>query len=409
MTAFVSNPVTITVQPGSSNWAAAIGENQIAAVSLNTLLSQNPNTTGNAIYDPFNQFYRVVGAWNSAVYMPDFGSLGSVFFWGGGDGDYWGTQVSCFDLSTQRWRRLTEPSTAFTPLSNFPQGSDPWTVDPLFYRPFGEHGGSASTIGGVAVPHTYDLVTPVPASDPNGGAAGKLCAPARAFCYDLFTTGNCHMFDPTTATWERYTQLANPPTVVQSGASCYDPVRHRVWWYQFTDNIFHWVDLASHALGSVELVATFPDTLSMVYYPASAHGHPSDAIIITGFLNGSWGLWYFNPAAPADLRKLTITGPVPGPHSGGMCYCDDLDCFFLYDESATDRSQVWKFTPNAGVVNGTWTSTAITMTGTIPPAISAGPNNGMYKRFMWASKVKRIMWFSESGGQMYAYRPTGVA
>lgn len=403
MTAITSSVTSLTILAASP---PPITSGSVAVVSNNLLTAVDPcNGATSCIYNNGKPYANMVTAWNSGLYSPDLGAYGSLIHWGGGDFDYRGTQVSRFDIATGLWSRLDDPTTAMDGTS--------YSTDPQFNTVWGEHNDGLGANGGgtPAVPHTYDMIALQPATA--AYPSGRIIVPNRFAIYGPGSNSNAHFYDLGARKWSRLASQWYRGTTpiatlgVDQGECCYDSLRNRVWFVAGKGHVdVGWTDIAAGTQNTQENASLFPWG-AVMHYLANR-----DAIIISGgeYNTGVWSLYYMNPAIPsANWLTLNVTGTKPTEYAGlGVCYCSDLDCFFMYQEGADrgDTQTIYKLVPPSGAVTGTWTCTQLTMGGTTVTPIAT--SNGMYKRLSYATKAKAVMWYSSVTGAVYAYRPEGL-
>lgn len=434
MTTIQSNVTSLTVQASTPPTITA-GQVSVISATGETLGKYDPDPTNAQVYrGNGGSLGRGFGSWNSGAYAADFGgAYGSLIFWGGGDGDYWGTEVFAFDIASGRWSRLDEPSKAM-------DGTG-YSTDAGFNTTYFEHVHNADNsvndslrypnCGGTpAVPHDYDYINYERASA--AYPAGRIIIPMRFAAYLQGGTANAHAYDLSTLQWSRLTSAFPTGISYAQGSSCIDTLRKRCWWSTGTGNgSVGYLDLSSTAVPAT--AQHLSGSVSLPWGPIMRYHAGFDAILISGgnYTDGTWGLWYMNPNNPsAQWTRLTVTGTTPAvnEYAGlGMCHIYEptitdpetgraWDSIFLYQEGQKDQNnqftwdtqRIYKVIAPSGSVTGTWTSEAITMGGT---TVTGSPtySNGMYKRFSYASKAKAIVWYSASDGPVYAYQPAGLA
>lgn len=96
-------------------WGSALAAEKVGSSPLDAIKPgewyEVPNSNLSAVAakprQDLGEFRSIMRAWNGAVYDEKRERL---IIWGGGHVDYGGNEVYVFDISTLKWKRLTEPS-----------------------------------------------------------------------------------------------------------------------------------------------------------------------------------------------------------------------------------------------------------------------------------------------------------
>jgi hypothetical protein len=364
--------------------------------------------------------FALTRAWASAAYAKDLGPDGSMLFHCGGDGDYWGNEVYAFDFSTRRFLRLSEPSHAMTGAPTGP-GVDP-KKDPQDPRHFNvgecEHGPSVPEYGkGLlpagtepGAPHTYDGLVWIPGSV-IGNKKGALVRPISSIVYTTRSTSRAHYFDLDVNKWGRLS--ANRiPFSPQTCVSGYDEEKQRIY------HNYGYLELAPRGGGP-------PRQVSRRWSGIPFHG--------VGIFDPVRRLWLLPTnatppdSAPGGINAIAVDSttsavPVslagaPWPKGlmvhGGIAYCTDLDCFFVYSQG--NRLQgyapqvIYRLQPpGSNPLSNRWTVTKITMNG---DAVQNDPSGaGQYKRIQWIPRLQCFAIYNGhvANGRIYLYKPEGL-
>ena len=124
-----------------------VGRNIVEFVG-DSLADADPCPRRNCVYSAVMGQAGVM-AYSGMAFTSELGTRGSLVVTGGGHADYWGNEVYVFDLSTNRWRRINNPSLALN-------GTNAET-DPRFDKVYAEYGD-----GTPGASHTYDHLRCVP-------------------------------------------------------------------------------------------------------------------------------------------------------------------------------------------------------------------------------------------------------
>jgi hypothetical protein len=348
------------------------------------------------------------GNWCSGVYSEDDGTLGSLVTCSGGDGDYWGNEVYKFLFDNRAWSRECERSTG---LLGSTSGNPP---DPNFDSTWGEHKSPSGTPPPQpGVPHDYDQVEYLPAAL-GGGPKGSFIFCTRTIVYRYQQSRHPHLFDLDLKAWRRGSATPNliawegtePPS---SPTWCLDRTRNRYWGLK-DGGVYitrlNWMSFGVNGYVNSVGGTPIPQFLVPKRYPTSRHWPTGDLLLVAGMnpsLTG-FSLYACPLATPATgFKLLSLSGNNIPPGAGyGFVHCPDLDCFFVRAADGS-RQVIWKITPpTANYLTGTWAVTQITMLGDTVAA--KGNVQGMWKRFVYATKVKCLSWVDDINGPVYAYR-----
>jgi hypothetical protein len=169
----------------------------------------NPDPTDSAAYSGASGFDSIWRTWNSGVYVPTLGTYGSILYFGGGHGDYWGNGIVRYDLATRQYSMLTLPSTA----------------GPLYSGAFLTNG--LYNDGTPSPPHTYAYL--IYAAQANAMVCLKsIEAVGAPFSGASAGVARPHIFDCSTLTW-RLGATASGFECSSGGAACYDSLRDVAW------------------------------------------------------------------------------------------------------------------------------------------------------------------------------------
>jgi hypothetical protein len=345
------------------------------------------------------------GNWCSGVYAEDDGTLGSLVYCSGGDGDYWGNEVYKFLFDNRSWSRECERSTG---LLGGTSGNPP---DPNFDSVWSEH--VSGTLRQPGVPHSYDQTEYLPAAL-GGGAKGSFVFLTRTQVYRYHGAKSPQLFDLDKGTWRR--GYSDPNVVAWEGTLppdapswCLDRTRNRYWGIK-DGGIYitrlNWMSFGVNGQLNSVGGTPIPQFLVPKRYPTSRHWPKGDLLLVAG-MNPSLTGFSLNAcplATPATgFKLLTLSGNnIPGGGGYGFVHCPDLDCFFVRTADGS-RQVIWKITPPASdYLTGTWTVTQITMPG---DTVSAKGNaQGMWKRFAYAANIKSLAWVDDINGPVYVFR-----
>jgi hypothetical protein len=412
MTAYTSNPVTLTIvasappppPPGGiPAWAtdANLPAGSTKIISLNTLSDcwEGPQPAGSG------NITKSVNGWTSGVDAPLLGVNGSKIWAGGGDADGWDTSAYAFHYATQMWSRIKNRTTAL----NWTPGADaalPATDPHRFDTVHCEHGD-----GTPAAPHSYDAYVYLP-PDAGGGAKGALLRPVSRFMYTTNSTNWAHKLTlgatDAESAWSRASGDTCPLGGGVQAMSDYDPTTKRVFTLGYTFNGVWltgvaYLDTATGLHGNL----TFSGMSGVLIGGGSCmrfwRGIGNDKRYLIWFAHGKPQL--FDLDALTKLWAPPMATPFPEFGEGhGLAWCAPLGCFFVKPTNypANSGPLLYKITPPANPTTGTWAIETITL----PGLTEVG--NGIWKRLHYVDALRALTWFYSATGPVYAYRPLGV-
>lgn len=371
-------------------------------------------------------------AWASACYARDLSTNGAMLINNGGDGDYWGTEIYCFDFDTRKWFRLSDPTTAMSgdpPADKARSPSDPR----YFNRGECEHGPAVADYGtGLlppgttpGVPHNYDGVMYLPGSV-IGNRRGALVRPHSQVVYTTDGTGRTHYFDLDEMKWGRLSANKggpnqNPLISGQIPIIGYDKQAGRIY----------------HAYGYLDLATRLHTNRAWVNRSMETKGC-FDPVRRLWLMPRMGGFGEGTSAAPGTLMACAVDSSstfveLPFAFSAGsqawlrgqawqagLEYFDELDCFFFYccgtagansptpGTAYATRQKIWRIQPpSSNPLTNPWTVTEITMPG---GAVQASGVQGTYGRFFRVPPLKCLAFYNgpANGGKVYLYKPQGV-
>ncbi len=355
---------------------------QVVAVNKNLMNDVNPCPAGGCVYSGSSGQGAVIGAWNSGVYAEHYGTFGAMIYRGGGDGDYWGNETYAFELDTQLFKRITEPSTNLDPVV----GVEAEYAD-----------------GRPGSPHSYDAYEYLTPSE-GGGPKGTLLSVKNTFVKTVNSSGRAHFIDLDSKAEGRYStnraalMSSHLPTV------CKDTLRGRFLMTYLNNSDGRVFSLPMDTKTWVQLPGGSPIPQG---YSAGDYFPDGDLWIILTYraTTSSMALLAINPANTATRRWLNTDVTVPGSlNAGGMCYGNGK--LFIRHGTAGTQQSLWIAHPPADPWNGTWQIEHIVMPGVSVSAQShVSDFHGIYKRMRWASKIGAVVWCSGNKLPVYAYKP----
>lgn len=365
-------------------WVPAPGN--IAEISLNTAHDVRPLdwTT------PFGSQEGVFQSWNGSAFAPELGSLGSMLFHGGGHNNYDGNEVYRYDIASQLWSRVGEPT-------HIPAGINANTyTDPATYEIKAEYGGGT---GVKASLHTYAsqfYINPSLAGNTNG----YFCTVPHpntkvVHKYDLDVSG--------VTGWSRAEEIGPGdgingyyPTVA------WDSTRGRAWmlsngpwalrYFDWATKTWTKVGASSNTVASGTPFAYSPDRDILVMF----HMYQS----------GQTYLRVCNPASPTEWVNVPFAGTPPQNGSTSallpMVWCGDLQCFLLY--AGGGSKTIFKLIPPSNLYSGTWLFESETLVGATPPWTMNGP----LTKFQYIPSIRCAVYADGRYQNVVAFRLQGT-
>jgi hypothetical protein len=333
---------------------------------------------------------------SGGVYNPHWGGDGAMIIHGGGHAATYDNSVVVLDFNDFTFKRLSNPSIAFQDLQN----------DPSFNTTYCEYGD-----GQPGSAHTYDTLAILP-PDAGGGPQGSLMRIASYAVHVKMSlnTGYCHRFDLSQGTWERFSTNGYESALDPGGASAYDSLRKRFWWFgtpynvdraRYLDAVGRFQDEIFYQQGGVEYAGGLhfdPDCIVLRYHPQR------DLLIVTGTYQGSLVVAYLDAVDPVDgWRIADIQGiPVRPGWSHPFDFVAEINRFVML--APADNEAVYEIEVPSNLATP-WpvTRRAFGDGKTIPTAYVAG------KRWSYAPSIKAFIWLASPEDEVYGYRPFGVS
>lgn len=402
-------------------WVPGLGE--YADISLTTAQATsgvNPCPANNCPYTMNEGQSAIWRDWNGAVFVPTFGTLGSMLLHGGGHWGYSGNEVIRYDIATRVWSRLNTPA-------NYGFNKDGWV--PFNKAPTSVVNSYGSFPDGTPNPlHYYNGIEYVP-PDAGGGTLGTIVFMHRMNSNSTVTDPQWWKFDIATLTW------SHGPTCIKaaSGPSAngnqyvglaYDSKRKGIWRVDVNADInsngFSFYSLVTGQQYDVPLNSGNSFSLGRLGSGALSYNEARDLLIVQRESSGVQSLAYvdlsnyvlgvgFAPAA-----AMTQTGSAPpnlygGSYGSHVEYCSYDGNFYLV--GWPNSSTLYRLTVPA-VLSNAWNWTALPLTpksGTSSlafesPARSA--DNHLFTRFRYIPGIKSFLWTDGIDLMVQAGRPS---
>jgi hypothetical protein len=402
----VSEPFTVNVNDLPS-WVPAAGKFANLG-QTNTVGSINPDPAGTQIYSQYNAgggYNLRFDFWCSGVYVPTLGAYGSFVQAAGGNNAYDGNDIIQLDIAARTWLLMNNrtPYLATSWFDNgFPDGATGGAVNSAVSTD-GAWIGSATANepqGQPYVPHTYGAVEFLPA-DADGSSLGSFCFLNHS--QNSVNIQGVHLWkrDVATGLWARRTVRASNSYVNRVGC-CYDSLRKGLWFvanknsdaYQPLGLFFYsWLTdtVTELTLSGSSGWQSLADAWPALTYVAS-----KDCIVmpmVASGTNNRGAMVCFNlasvplvPSGTVPHHAISYTGtPCPGVWKGNYYgvtaaqarieYCSLDGNLYVPDAYANlgaGSARLYKLTPPAGAVTGTWAwGTPETLTGKVGTEILA--------------------------------------
>lgn len=383
-----SNAFSITISDLPS-WVPPPG--QIAAISLNTIESVNPCSSGQSGCPWSGTGQRdILDSWNGGAFAPWLGAMGSWLIGAaGGHSSYYGNEVYRYDVATRMWSRLSNPT---NPMN--------------FNQTFGE-----VAPGVPAVRHIYNNIWAIPGSA-YGNVNGALVLTVAASLQDGGSesySGQSHAFNLDTNTWSRLStnraQMAGDTggTFLNECCTLYDPGNgtRAPGFYRFTQH-FNRVQRLPASGGAWTDVTTQNGFMSLDTVADFCPPHDIGVFVeVDGGLH-SPRTAYFDPDNPQPPGTLNDTGTRPG-QGCGFSWSPLLGKFGAWNSGNVIR---YLTPPASNPFSAQWVWTSETLGGTTPQTpISPNPP---YNKFQWCPAIKCFITVTRYNGPVYAFRPSAA-
>lgn len=372
--ATMSTPAPAWAQSMTEGTWQSISQNRLADLDPAKDPSANPNYPNDPPWAGKSGQRSVTATWNGGAFASGFGSKGSLIAWGGGHQDYYGNELYAFDMSTQRWSRLTKP---FTQIS-FPVNNGIW----------GD--------GSPSVTHTSSY------SGYHPGTNSFACMLTQT-SNNFYNANIAVFFDFDTQQWRHGPR--NPSDIQYGGWAVYDASRD-AWWMEGGDSGGGFSKYTMNGDGKAGSWTNFDAYFSALDSRAGidpAH----DVLVVTTFRQNTsmYGIDLKNPGGGAVQLKQGGSPPTRDGAAGWEW--SDARKAFIYWRSGKDVYEVklsgsdWK--------TGTWMWTRLTAgSNSVTPQAD---DTGVYNRFQLArySDMEIAVVVNSVDGPVYAFRMPGGA
>lgn len=332
------------------------------------------------------------GGYGSGVYNPHMGAAGSTMaagFAGHATPQCYG--VLRFDWDTHAWSYTACPDQADHLMAATPGLAE------LSGLPWCEILSSGVPAGS----HTYrSQMILSPAN--GGGTYGSILQVCLSAAGNAGTAhGNrAHLCDPTTAEWTRVRPDSATSFVYEKieSTTVYDPVDNRYYYLSYTIHSFNYIEYLDGDDLLIKRTPTFP------YTPT-----PGGAAYGTSFLHGRYIVFSWGGSMraisldniTAGWQMLTVSGSVPSTGDAWV-YHPTLNKHYL--RTMVQGQNLWRLTPPADPLTGTWVCDEITLTG---DAIFEGSDNPSgapiatgpytYRWLQYISEIDCLGWVTYNG------------
>jgi len=367
-----------------------VGRNIVEFVG-DTMADVDPCPRRNCVYSAI-MGQGGVFAYSGMAFTAELGKRGSLVLTGGGHGDYWGNEVYVFDLATNRWRRINNPSLAL-------DGTNAET-DPRFNKKYAEYGD-----GTPGSSHTYDHLRCVPGKN-------ELLLIGSAACYGAGPSsynGYAHACNLTTGAWRR-ASTNGPDMKARQACSIYDERRKKAWRCLASNGN----SVAAYDPETETFAEYVPAGAGDVGFDPIAFGHPGfDLMVVLGWTGGYnlpsaftlTAIQLGEPAAP--FRQLKLVGDIPTSRISftdtgwGVDWSTDHNAAFVF-AGEPDNSHVYRIDPPATNPFGSaWTLTKIAL----PQPMPGGVRSGIYSHWRYCSTIKKFAFVANPKSRVALWTP----
>lgn len=309
------------------------GAGKFATVSLANASTVDPDPDNSEEYAGVEGFSAIWRDWNTGVYAPTLGALGSMLFFGGGHWGYYGNCVVRYDLYSRGWSLLSQPSTA--------------AVDLLAID-----GDPTNTY--VSTQGAYSDGTPYPAHtncaavflppEAGGGTLGSYVFQNHDQTGVNITSGALFRFDlalamdgqPASACWSKWNHRnlgveASPDLM----GMVYDPYRKGMWLLAsgngFNACRLYFLNWATQTRVEVDINSAGGNVGLITYFPATVLVENRDCLVLT--------------RSSAGLYCIDLSGIDSTPANG------DIAAGHTITQSGTACPSLWTY-PSGGAPGG---------------------------------------------------------
>jgi hypothetical protein len=381
----VSNPehgVIPRVLTSAPSHIAAAAEGQWTAIGSNTMTAVSFNYAGWGVPGFVTNLQAMLNAWSGGTYDPVTHRL---YVNGGGHNDYDGNETYAFNLETNSWSRLDNPS--------------PYDED-------------AFTGGGPNNPLGWDGVFPDNGPQPIHTYEIMACNPTSGRVYRIGRSGSVlqriQEFTPSLAV-QQTPGAARPSWSYKAIISWQDPSGGATAWMADEGQFL----IAYHDNGTFINFRRYNPTTDTVSAQLSGGGafyggdkamaySPARRLAVLHRRQTSTNTLVLFNSATNTASTQAVTGATL-PSRCGLEYDIVRDRFVAYSDEEADRRVLYSINPD------TWVATAITpsagATPTIPPNLAG--YRGIYGRFAYCAEYDVFIAFNSVSGSVFLYKPVG--
>ena len=403
---------------GLPSWAPGLGEYaDISILTAENTPGIDPCPAANCLYSGNEGQPAIWNDWNGGAYASAFGTYGSFIVHGGGHAGYYGNEVLRYDIETQEWFRLNDPSPYGDRIGAlWPNDAQ---ADPSIVNSYGAFpDGNPNPI------HTYFNFEYLPPSA-GGGTAGSVIFMHRENSNSFVSDPRIWRFDLALGTW------SNGHTMQKVGGShllhalIYDSNRQGIWnvaqdddasslgisFYSFLTNTETSVPLNSGNSFNLGLrfgcaMGAYHAGRDFLLLFRNSTGHALACVDLSSFTLGV--------SAFAPTHEITQSGtPHPNVQGGsnyptGLEYCSYDGNFYALDYPAAS-GRLYKLTVPASLT-GTWAWSSEVLTpkaGTSSIAsVFRSADNHFFNRFRYVHALKSFVWSDAQELAVQAGRPS---
>lgn len=382
MTRAISGPVSLRIyapgalpSPGAAKLVSSAGAHQSARPSQITSI---------------NWTYSLFASFGVGVYNPHYSARGAYVLAGTGGHSHPATfGAVAFNFDTYQWEYL--------PCANGPiDRNSAVLASETNGPPWYEVSGYTEI---PAPPHPYRTQLVIPPSA-GGGAKGSMVYVGRG---SVDSSGNlisptCHAFDLVTRTWARRSQSTDVPSSFESTA-VHDPVTNR---YYAIPSEIHLLTRLKYIDGADWTLKETPN------FPMAAPGTGtySSSFLYEGggkrLIVNVWGSkWQAIDLSDisSGWRVLATSGARSDASNGKNAFVFHAAQGVLYWRDNGPGNQLYKITPPANPLTGTWVITTVTLTGDAVPEFvdQNGSTFSSYGALMYISALEMLAFVTANG------------
>ncbi|MDQ3189303.1 MAG: hypothetical protein M3Q28_10455 [Pseudomonadota bacterium] len=403
MATLISSPATVSVT--SFPYSLPTSPGQVVLIGTNFLHDIRPSS-----FSAFDWDYATMGYYGGGVFVEDYSQGGAwVVAGSGGHNVPPNVGAAIFDFQDATWKRKDNAN-------GVQWQRDDYVTGEIIYHPTNYPSGILRNSSPQTIPAPGHLYATARPRMTGGGTMGSVLHLASIWqgvdTATGFTLGACHYshaMNLQTGLWTRVSTNRIIDARHDSGAvseyfsSAYDAATNRYYLIRRQQAGSRLDYLDGNDWTWKQHSVLFPSAGDL--FTQNCFIDQARRLLVVGNTpNMLFGLRLDNPGG--GWQRLSKTGPEPDNQSQWALYPPD-GCYYTKNDASSN--QIFKLTPpavNADSFAGTWTSTTVTLSATLPRDagwFEQGPRH--HNRLFYVPSIQRLAWIAGNGNRVAILKP----